>query len=87
MSDGIWLEVSRVGIKKKDVSVQVVGDKRDDKPDWWPVKPNALAVKRGQPTFNAIATGLDKSEQVVIAKLGPKSAGSLVCTSIRIQTT
>ncbi len=76
MRDGIWLEVSRVRIEGKNVAVQVVGDKRDDKPEWWPLELDALGVGDGRQTYNAIATGLDKSDQVVIAKLDWASANS-----------
>jgi hypothetical protein len=95
MSDGIWLEVSRVRIENATVSVQVVGDKRDDKPAWWTLEEEALGEDPGRRTYNAIATGLDKADQVVIAELGPKDSGNpkesdkkckLVCISIRIQT-
>ena len=85
MSQGVWLEVGRVRIQKRRVSIQVVGDKRDDEPDWWKVETKATSAKEGQPTFNAIADGLDKADRVVIARLSPK-AGRLTCSAIRIQT-
>ena len=91
MAKGIWLEVSRVQIEGNDVDVQVVGDKGDkttnDRPEWWRVEPKA-AGKDAQETFRTIAKGLDSTEQVVLARLGPGSGKGpeLVCTAIRIQT-
>lgn len=88
-NDGIWLEVSRVRIERKQVSVQVVGDQRDDRPAWWAVEKDALGEESGRRTYNAIAIGLDNADQVVIAKLSSVAAANnqeLLCTSIRIQT-
>jgi len=87
MSTGIWLEVSRVRIEVKTVSVQVKGD-TEDKKSWWVVEKGATHAAAGSPTFNEIANGLDKSELAVFSWLKAQSEKNLelVCGQIRIQT-
>lgn len=93
--DGIWLEVSRVRIESKNVSIQMVGDMSDksdhDPPGWWSVDDKAAGADAAA-TFRAIARGLDSSDQVVLAKLESAEAKikgdrpDLECRFIRIQT-
>lgn len=88
----IWLEVANVRIEnkeeKKEVSVQLKGDKTDREPVWWPV---SAAKEKEDETYRNIAEGLDKKRTVLasLQRKEPKGAEaeSLHVRYVRVQHT
>ncbi len=80
---GIWLSVSHVRhqAKKRDVFVQLEGDRADREPEWWPVL--IEGEEEGADLYRSIAEALDKN-QAVRAFLSGSDQG-LTVTDYRIQ--
>lgn len=81
----LWLEVSKVRLEDEGVFVQVKGDK-SDRPEWWKVEGPVSSSGNGQAVYDRIATGLDREQQTVIARLAPDGGTGICCTSLRFQT-